>query len=263
MNRSFYFGIFLLSSLILVGVFGPLISSYTYYEIELSAKNLEPGTLYWFGSDDLGRDLFTRCCFGIRISLFVGVAAALIDMCIGVFWGSVAGFCGGHIDNVMMRIADILYSLPSLLIVILLMVVMGPGIASALVAMTIINWITMARVVRGEVMRIKVREFVLAADALGLNSSRILFAHILPNAIGHILVTMTLTVPTALFTEAFLSFMGLGVQAPYASLGSMASDGLPALSYYPWRLFFPAAILCTMMLSFNLISEGIKETFNP
>lgn len=259
MNRTFLTGLVFLLIIILTGLLGPLFSSHTYYDITLAAKNLEPNAIYILGTDDLGRDLFTRCCYGIRISLFVGLAAALIDMCIGVLWGSIAGFCGGHIDNLMMRIADILYSLPSLLIVILLMVVMGPGIASALVAMTVINWITMARVVRGQVLQIKEREFVLAAGSLGLSSGRILFGHILPNVTGPILVTLTLTVSSALFTEAFLSFMGLGVQAPFASLGSMAAEGLPAMSYYPWRLFFPALFLCGLMLSFNLLSEGLKQ----
>lgn len=259
MNRTFISGIVLLTFIILIALFGPIFSGHTYYDITLSAKNLEPNSNYLLGTDDLGRDLFTRCCYGIRISLFVGIAAALIDMFIGVLWGSVAGFCGGHIDNLMMRVADILYSLPSLLIVILLMVVLGPGITSALVAMTVINWITMARVVRGQVLQIKEREFVLAAGSLGLSSSRILFGHILPNVSGPILVTLTLTVSSALFTEAFLSFMGLGVQAPFASLGSMAAEGLPAMSYYPWRLLFPATFLCLMMLAFNLMSEGLKQ----
>lgn len=260
MNRLLMAGISLLILIITLGIVGPLLSGYTYYDIDLIAKNLEPNAQFWFGTDDLGRDLFTRCCYGIRISLFVGIAAAVIDMVLGVIWGGLAGFYGGHIDNFMMRVADILYSLPSLLIVILVVVVLGPGISSALIAMTVINWITMARVVRGQVLQIKEREYILAASALGISPRRILFQHILPNASSQILVTLTLTIPAALFTEAFLSFMGLGVQAPFASLGAMAADGLPAMSYYPWRLIFPATILCAMMFSFNLISEGLKSS---
>jgi oligopeptide transport system permease protein len=163
----------------------------------------------------------------------------------------------------MMRIADVLYGLPYLLVVIMLMVVMGSGLIPIIIAMTITGWINMARIVRGQVLQLKEQEFVMAAEVLGASFSRILLKHLLPNAMGPIIVTMTLTVPTAIFTEAFLSFLGLGVQAPVASWGTMASEGLPALRYYPWRLFFPAAFISITMLAFNLVGDGLRDALDP
>lgn len=255
-------GFIILTLIILMAVVGPWISGHTYFDTHLELKNQPPSAQFWFGTDDLGRDIFTRVWYGARISLFVGVAAAIIDMVLGILWGGIAGFSGGKLDELMMRIADILYSLPYLLMVILLMVVIGPGLFTIILAMTVIGWITMARIVRGQILQIKQMEYVLAAKALGASSSRILFRHLLPNAMGPIIVTLTLTVPSAIFTEAFLSFLGLGVQAPAASWGTMASDGLPALHYYPWRLFFPALFICVTMMAFNLVSEGLRDAFS-
>ena len=224
---------------------------------------LPPSALFWFGTDELGRDLFTRIWLGARISLFVGITAAFIDMAIGVFFGAFAGMIGGKTEEVMMRISDILHSLPHLLIVILLMVIMKPGVTTILIALTITGWINMARIVRGQILQIKQHDFVLAAYMLGASRWRILFRHLIPNAVGSIITTMTLTVPAAIFTEAFLSFLGLGVQAPIASWGTMASDGLSALRYYPWRLFFPAGFISITMLAFNLLGDGVRDAFDP
>jgi oligopeptide transport system permease protein len=193
----------------------------------------------------------------------VGITAALIDVLIGVLWGGSAALSGGKTDELMMRIADVLYGLPYLLVVIMLMVVMGSGLIPIIIAMTITGWINMARIVRGQVLQLKEQEFVMAAEVLGASFSRILLKHLLPNAMGPIIVTMTLTVPTAIFTEAFLSFLGLGVQAPVASWGTMASEGLPALRYYPWRLFFPAAFISITMLAFNLVGDGLRDALDP
>lgn len=261
-NRSAMAGLLLISCILGMAIGGPWISGYSYYEIHLNEANQSPGGLFWFGSDDLGRDVFTRVCYGARISLFVGISAAFIDMCIGILWGGTAGFAGGKIDNVMMRVADILYSLPYLLVVILVLVMLGPGLGTILLAMTVIGWITMARIVRGQVLQLKQQDFVMAAVAIGARPTRILFRHILPNALGPIIVTLTLTVPSAIFAEAFLSFLGLGVQAPIASWGTMANDGLPAMTYYPWRLFFPALFISATMLSFNLIGDGLRDAFD-
>ncbi|SCA62906.1 Oligopeptide transport system permease protein OppC [Chlamydiales bacterium SCGC AG-110-P3] len=256
-------GLVTLVVLILFATIGPYLNAHTYYEVELESKNLAPSTEHWFGTDDLGRDVFTRTAYGARISLFVGIAAATIDLVVGVVWGSVAAFAGGRVDEIMMRIADILYALPYLLVVVLLMVVLGSGLIPILIAMTVIGWINMARIVRGQILQLKSQEFVLAAQALGASFSRILLRHLIPNAMGPIIVTVTLTVPTAIFVEAFLSFLGLGVQAPIASWGTMANDGLPALRYYPWRLFFPALFISMTMLSFNLVGDSLRDALDP
>lgn len=262
-NRPAIFGLVVLGSLIFAAIVMPIFSSHTYYETHLHLKNTPPCARFWFGTDELGRDLFTRIWWGARISLFVGITAAIIDMAIGVFYGAFAGMIGGKTEEFMMRVTDILYSLPHLLIVILLMVIMKPGVVTILIALTITGWINMARIVRGQILQIKQNDFVLAAYMLGASRWRILFRHLIPNAIGSIITTMTLTIPAAIFTEAFLSFLGLGVQAPIASWGTMASDGLSALRYYPWRLFFPAIFISFTMLSFNLLGDGIRDAFDP
>lgn len=244
--------------LALLMALGPSLSGYSYYETALPMKNLPPSADFWFGTDDLGRDLFTRICYGGRISLCVGLAAAGIDLVMGVLWGSIAAFLGGRADEIMMSIADILYSLPYLLVVILLSIPLGSGLFSIVTAIAVIGWITMARIVRGQVLLLKEMEYVQAAHVLGAGFGRVLFKHLLPNAAGAILVTLSMTIPHAIFAEAFLSFLGLGVQAPMASWGTMASEGLPALQYYPWRLFFPALFISITMLGFTLLSEGMK-----
>jgi oligopeptide transport system permease protein len=207
--------------------------------------------------------LFTRVWWGARISLFVGITASLVDLAIGVFYGAIAGLLGGKKEEMMMRLADILYSIPYLLVVILLMVVIGPGIFTIILALTLTGWISMARIVRGQIMQLRQMDFVKAASAIGASQTRILFQHLIPNCLGPIIVTVTLTVPTAIFAEAFLSFLGLGVQAPIASWGTMASDGLSAMRYYPWRLFFPAGFISITMLCFNLVGDGLRDAFDP
>lgn len=263
LNKPAMFGLILLTILILGAIFMPFFTSHTYYETHLPLKNMPPCSKFWFGSDELGRDLFIRIWWGARISLFVGIVAAVIDMFIGVFYGAFAGMIGGKTEEFMMRLSDILYSLPHLLIVILLMVIMRPGVFTIIVALTLTGWINMARIVRGQILQIKQNDFVMAAHMLGASRSRILMHHLIPNAIGSIITTMTLTVPAAIFTEAFLSFLGLGVQAPIASWGMMASDGLSALRYYPWRLFFPACFISVTMLAFNLVGDGVRDAFDP
>lgn len=254
-------GLILLACILSCALVGPWCSSEAYETTHLTLKNQPPSLQFWFGTDDLGRDLFTRIGYGARISLCVGLLAALIDLIVGLLWGGIAGFCGGKIDEAMMRFADILYSLPYLLIVILFTVVLGHGLFSILLAITLFGWITMARIVRGQVLLLKEMEYILAARALGAGFGRILSRHLLPNAIGPVLITLTLTIPSAIFAEAFLSFLGLGIQAPMASWGVMANEGLPALQFYPWRLLFPAAFISLTMLAFHLIGEGLKTVF--
>ena len=256
---TFRMGVLILSILLIGAIFGPLLSPYSYSQTNLANKNSPPSGQHWFGTDDLGRDLLTRCLYGARISLFVGTAAAFIDLIIGILWGGIAAFSGGKTDRIMMRVADLLFSLPYLLIVILLMVVMGPGLLTIVLAMSVIGWITMARIVRGQILFLKEQEYVLAAKCLGAGFFRILFRHILPNAKESIIITLILTISSAIFTEAFLSFLGLGVQAPAASWGTMANEGLPALQYYPWRLLFPAMLITLTILALNLIGDGLQH----
>ncbi len=262
-SRPALIGLVLIGLITLGAIFGPLLSRYNYYQTHLALKNTPPGALFWFGSDELGRDLFTRVWWGARISLTVGFSAALIDLFIGVIYGSISGFCGGKIDEAMMRIADILYAIPYLIVVILIMVVIGSGLTSIILALTITGWVSMARVARGQILQIKEMDYVKAARAIGASPLRIIAYHMLPNAMGPIITTLTLTIPTAIFAEAFLSFLGLGVQAPIASWGTMANDGLPAMRYFPWRLFFPATLISLTMLSFNMLGDSLRDAFDP
>jgi oligopeptide transport system permease protein len=261
-NRLAVYALAFLFLLFFFACFGPIMNEADYETTHLEAHNLAPSLEHWFGTDDLGRDVFTRIWIGARISLFIALAATIIDTLIGIAWGGVSAFTGGKVDECMMRIADILFSIPSLLVVILLIVSIGPGLLPLIIAMAITGWVNMARIVRGEVLRIKQQEYVLAAYVLAVPKWRILFRHIIPNAYGPILVTMTLTIPLAIFTEAYLSFLGLGVPPPMASWGTMVNDGLPALRYYPWRLFFPAFFISMTMLCFNFIGDGLRQAFD-
>lgn len=256
-----------LGFLILLGIaalFGPIVSPYSVTAQHLTLQNLAPSASHWFGTDELGRDVFTRTWYGARISLFVGVVAALVDLLIGVAYGGISGYIGGKTDLVMMRIIEILYGLPYLLVVILLMVVMGPSLLTIIVALTVTGWTGMARIVRGQVLQLKNYEFVTASKSFGSKPWRIVRKNLVPNTMGPIIVQMTLTVPSAIFSEAFLSFLGLGVQAPFASWGVMASDGLSALlAGYWWRLFFPALFISLTMFAFNILGDGLQDALDP
>lgn len=256
-------GLIVLILIALMAIFAPVFSSFHYDETNLTNANKPPSGEHWFGTDDLGRDVFVRTWVGARISLTIGLAAALIDVLIGVIWGAISGIRGGRTDEIMMRIADILWAIPSLLMTILLLVVMGKGLITMILAMVITGWINMARIVRGQVLQLKNQEFVLASRTLGAKNSRIIRKHLLPNIMSPILVTMTLTVPTAIFYEAFLSYLGLGVPQPLASWGTMATDGVQGLEYYPWRLFFPATFICLTMFAFNVIGDGLRDALDP
>ncbi len=262
-NKLAMVGVVILVLLIILAIFGPYMTGYDYRTNNLSIKNQPPSAEHWFGTDDLGRDVFTRTWDGARISIFIGVAAAVVDLTIGVLWGGLAGYKGGRFDEFMMRAADVLYGIPYLLLVILLMVVLGQSVGTMILAMTITGWVNMSRIVRGQVLLLKNQEYVLAARTLGAGTSRIMNKHLIPNAMGPILVTMTLTIPSAIFTEAFLSFLGLGLTPPLASWGTMASEGLPALQYYPWRLFFPAMFICLTIFAFNVIGDGLRDALDP
>ncbi len=262
-NRPALITLWVLGAIAFLSLTVPLFSSHSYSDIQLEWKNRPPCSTFWFGTDELGRDLFIRIWWGARISLFIGVAAATIDVAFGVLWGSVAAYACGKVDELLMRISDVLYSIPYLLVVILLTVIRGTGIGTILIAMTFTGWINMARIIRGQILQLKGNDYVAAARIIGASPMRILFRHLLPNAIGPIVATLTLTIPTAIFTEAFLSFLGLGVQAPAASWGVMVNDALSAMRYYPWRLFFPAAMITITMLCFNLLGNALRDALDP
>jgi len=273
-NKLAMTGLAVIIILILFAVFGPYINKYAYDKPDWNEKNLWPdpkswfGTkfrdIHWFGTDTLGRDIFTRAWHGARISLFIGFMAAITDFAIGVLYGGIAGIKGGKVDNIMMRIADILYSLPYMLMVILIMVVMGSGLWTMVFAMTITGWIPMARLVRGQVLQLKEQEYVQASRALGANTTWILIKHIIPNTMGPILVNLTLSVPSAIFSEATLSFLGLGISAPKASWGTMASDALASILVgNSYQLFIPAILISITMLAFNIFGDGLRDALDP
>ncbi len=225
-------------------------------------KTVSNKTYVW-GSDSLGRDVFIRVMYGARMSLLVGVIAAIVNFVIGVLYGGIAGFCGGRVDNIMMRIVDTISSIPMMLYVSLLMVVLGPGLQSIIIAMGLTHWVGMARIVRSQVLSMREQEFVLAATLLGVPSRKILTRHLIPNAMGPIMVSITMQIPSAMFTEAFLSFIGLGVSKPKASWGALANAALPGLYTNPYQLFYPALIMSITILALNLFSDGLRDSLDP
>lgn len=218
---------------------------------------------YWFGTDTLGRDIFIRNVYGARISLMIALIATLVQFFIGVLYGGVSGYIGGAADNLMMRIVDLINTIPLLLYVILLMVVMGAGLHTIMIALGSVYWVTMARLVRGQVLSIKENEYVLAARTLGASSWRIMVKHLIPNAMGPIIVSLAMMVPSAIFTESFLSFVGLGVSAPQASWGTLANDAMSGLRTYPYQLFIPSFFISLTVLSFNFLGDGLRDALDP
>lgn len=218
---------------------------------------------YWFGSDAHGRDLYVRVLYGARISLSVAVVAAAVNFFIGVLYGGISGYAGGKTDNIMMRIVDIISTVPLMLYVIMLMVVMGSGLKTIMITLGTVYWVRMARIVRGQALSLKEQEYVLAAKTLGASTWRILVRHLIPNAMGPIIVALTMQIPSAIFTESFLSFIGLGVSAPMASWGTLASDALGGLRSYAYQLFFPSLAICLTMLAFNFLGDGLRDALDP
>ena len=262
-NKAAMAGLGIIIFISLLAILGPMLSPYSYSDQSLTDANQPPSGAHWFGTDNLGRDLATRVCYGARISLSIGIVASLINLGIGVLYGGVSGYFGGKIDSVMMRIVDILYGIPLLLYVILLMVVLKPGLMNVFIALGLVYWLRMARIVRAQVLGLKELEYVLAARILGASHQRLIFGHLLPNSLGPIIVTLTLSIPEAIFTEAFLSFIGLGVSAPMASWGVLASEGVVTLRSYPFQLFAPAVAISLTMLGFNFFGDGLRDALDP
>lgn len=262
-NKLALVGLFIIICMLLLALIGPWLSPYTYADQNLAQANQGPSSEHWFGTDTLGRDLYIRVVYGARISLAVGFVAAAINLVIGVIYGSVAGFFGGKVDRLMMGFVDILYGIPLLLYVILLMVVLSPGLTSIFIALGIAYWLTMARIVRSQIVTLKNEEYVLAARSMGVPAWRILFRHMLPNCVGPIIITMTLAIPEAIFTEAFLSFIGLGVNAPMASWGVLAAEGINSMRSYPFQLIAPALAIGITMLGFTFFGDGLRNALDP
>lgn len=263
-NKLAMVGLIVIIVLGVMAVIGPMISGYNYSDQDFTKKNLKPNSENWFGTDPLGRDLFTRAWFGARYSLFIGLMAATLDFVIGVLWGGIAAIRGGKVDDAMMRIVEILYSIPYLLVVILLTLVMAPGVWTIILALSITGWIGMARLVRGQVYQLKEAEYVQAANLFGAKTSWILRKHLIPNTMGPILVNLTLTVPVAIFAEATLSFLGLGIPAPKASWGTLANDALGSIlvgNFY--QLAIPAILISLTMFAFNVLGDGLRDALDP
>jgi oligopeptide transport system permease protein len=242
---------------------GPLLSQYSPYAQDLTRRYVGPSAGFWFGTDEFGRDMWTRVWAGTRVSLYIALLAALLDMFVGVTYGAVSGFLGGRVDNIMQRIIEILVGIPSLVVAILAMVVFSPGILTISIALGITGWVFMARIVRGRMLQLKNQEFALASRSLGASGSRLVWKHLIPNSLGPIIINLMFTIPSAIFAEAFLSFIGLGIQVPEASLGSLISDGASEIRFHPYLLWFPSAVFCLIMICFNLLGDGLRDALDP
>jgi len=274
-NRAAVAGLAILSVVAFLAVFGPFVSPYAYNYIDYSviscSPNWWPGTdvlcnaggQHWFGTDDIGRDLFVRVLYGARVSLAVGLIATLVSLVIGVAYGAAAGFIGGRLDELMMRFVDVLYSLPYIFLVIILMVVFNRNFFLLFLAIGAVEWLTMARIVRGQTLSIKQKEFIEAARAAGVNTFTIIRRHVIPNVLGPVVVYVTLTVPTAILAESFLSFLGLGIQEPLTSWGVLISEGANQMETAPWMLIFPATFMAVTLFCFNFIGDGLRDALDP
>lgn len=264
-NKLAVFGLAVLgvlAALCFAAFLWPNITGYSYEQQNLALGPAPPNRVHWLGTDPLGRDLLARLLYGGGISLMVGLCATAVSLTIGVIYGAIAGFAGGKLDMVLMRTVDILYALPFAIFVILLMVFFGQNIILLFVAIGTVEWLTMARIVRGQVMAVKRQEFVEAAHALGLKRGRIIFRHIVPNLLGPIIVYATLTVPEVILLESFLSFLGLGVQPPHSSWGVLIKEGAEVMEEYPWLLIYPGAVMALTLFSLNFLGDGLRDALD-
>lgn len=262
-NKLALLGMFLLIGVVVLLFTGPLISGKDYQFIDASLKNISPCAEHWFGTDDMGRDLFTRVCVGGRISIYIGLCCTLVMFVIGALLGALAGLKGGLVDDVIMRICEFIGNLPYLIIVVILSMVMGRSLFSLVFAMSLTAWVGTARMVRGQILQIKEQDYVQAAKALGADTGRIIMKHLLPNTLGIIMVDITMSVPGFIFSEAFLSYIGLGVKPPETSWGALARAGQQQLMFYPYQLFFPCLLIVLTILSFHLIGDGLSDALDP
>ena len=293
-NKGAVVGLVIIVLYVILAIFGPSMSGYTYKQQNVANSKLPPKVqglehiswlpfdgidkdgfdvyeskglkdeYHWFGTDDLGRDQWTRIWYGARISLYIALLAATIELFIGVVYGGISGFFGGKIDAIMQRIIEVLVGIPYLIVVILMILVFEkPGILSITLAMVVTGWIGMARMVRGQFLKLRDQEYVLASKTLGASNSSLIFKHLIPNVLGPIIVTSMFTIPSAIFTEAFLSFIGLGIAPPQASLGSLVNDGFRYIQTYPYLLIIPSIAISLLILSFNLLADGLRDALDP
>jgi oligopeptide transport system permease protein len=301
-NKGAVFSLITIIIIVLFAIFGPMISPYTYQQQNIKETNLAPrvplledlgiftgsetlrtstgtklkngyvvdketgeksDTYYWFGSDKLGRDIWTRTWTGTRVSLYIAVVAVLIDMLIGLSYGLVSGYFGGKVDSVLQRFAEIVNSIPTLVIVTLLMLILKPGLTTITIALMITGWIGMSRIARAQMLKLKEQEFVLASHTLGASSFRVIFSEILPNIIGQLITNTMFSIPSAIFTEAFLSFVGLGIPEPMCSLGSLISYAFTSFTTHPYQIVPPVIVLALLMLCFNMLADGLRDALDP
>ena len=262
-NRLALSGLVILLFLIIISLLTPWIAPYSYEEQNLMLGATAPSAAHWLGTDIFGRDMLTRIMYGGRVSLMVGFIATAVALIIGILWGAVAGFVGGRLDAVMMRIVDIMYALPFMIFIVLLMVVFGRNILLLFVAIGAVEWLTMARIVRGQVMTLRKQEFVEAAYSMGLSKWAIIRRHIIPNTLGPVIVYTTLTIPSVMLLEAFLSFLGLGIQPPQSSWGLLINYGVETMEEYPWLLIFPGITLSLTLFALNFLGDGLRDALDP
>ena len=262
-NKLALFGLIFLILITLAAIIIPMVSPFTYDGQDLANRNALPNMVHLMGTDKLGRDIMVRVMYGARISLTIGFVAAFLNLIIGVIYGGISGFVGGKVDMIMMRIVDCIYAIPSMLYVILIMMIFGSNMFSVLLGISISSWVGMARQVRSQIQTLKQQEFSMAAFVIGASKKRILFKHLIINCMGPIIVSATLMVPNAIFTESFLSFIGIGISAPQASWGTLASEARGLVQSYPVQIIWPVAAICLTMLSLNFIGDGFGEALDP
>lgn len=288
-NRGALIGLLTIFLLLIMALIGPLLSDHTVTEQDLGRSNLPPKATgfewlgfdgkdvngkdqyeargitenFWFGTDEFGRDLWTRVWKATQISMFIAIVAAVLDLFIGVLYGGISGFYGGRLDNFMQRVIEVLMGIPNLIVIILFILILEPGITSIILAMVVTGWVGMARVVRGQILQLKGQEFILAARTMGTPNRKIIWKHLIPNTMGSIIITVMFTIPTAIFFEAFLSFIGLGLQPPIASLGVLIEDGYKSMRFFSYKLIFPAIVISAIMISFNLLGDGLRDALDP
>ena len=262
-NKLALFGLIFLILITLAAIIIPMVSPFTYDGQDLANRNALPNMVHLMGTDKLGRDIMVRVMYGARISLTIGFVAAFLNLIIGVIYGGISGFVGGKVDMIMMRIVDCIYAIPSMLYVILIMMIFGSNMFSVLLGISISSWVGMARQVRSPIQTLKQQEFSMAAFVIGASKTRILFKHLIINCMGPIIVSATLMVPNAIFTESFLSFIGIGISAPQASWGTLASEARGLVQSYPVQIIWPVAAICLTMLSLNFIGDGFGEALDP
>jgi len=262
-NKVAFTGLIIIILYTIFSIIGPYMVEYSYSATNAQNTNLPPFGAHWFGTDSLGRDLWMRVWLGARVSLMIGFVATLINTLLGILIGGISGYYGGRVDMLIMRIIDVFYGIPYLIVAILVMVVLGPGVMSLIIAMVIVGWIGTARIIRGEVIKIKEQDYVSAAKILGVSDFIIIYKHIIPNVMGLIITNWTLCVPSAIFAEAFLSYIGLGIQPPGCSWGELAKAGSRLFKIYPYQLFIPAFFISTTMLALNLLGDGLRDALDP